>query len=362
MKNIRNKKLLTGAIVLALVLLLACLVCMGLYFRNAELLPDQKAWQRWQGDNETAFAQISCFLPGNETLTREQIYDFRNSMYNKLKEASLEVGGDERLFTDAWSCKGSAKAANYQRSANLSVIAVGGDFFTFHPVRLISGNYLSESDIMKDRVLLDEESAWILFGGTELEGMSFYIEGVPVTVAGVFARETDGFSKKAHDGNAGIYMNYDTYCAIKDTSVPVSCYEFLMADPVKNFVSNAAKEKFPIKGAEILDNSRRYKSEKIFALIKELSTRSMRTDNVVYPYWENAARLSEEANARLLSAAIGLAVLPGLLLAAAIFLAARCTIRKLDEDIIPSARERTEEAIRVAQRKRWEKKHNKTSD
>jgi hypothetical protein len=32
--------------------------------------------------------------------------------------------------------------------------------------------------------------------------------------------------------------------------------------------------------------------------------------------------------------------------------------KKMDEEILPEAREKTEEAIRVRQRKRWEKKHS----
>lgn len=61
---------------------------------------------------------------------------------------------------------------------------MGGNFFDFHPIRLLSGNYISPDDLMKDRVLLDEDTAWLLFGGTQLEGLSFKIDGVPFVVAG----------------------------------------------------------------------------------------------------------------------------------------------------------------------------------
>ena len=55
-------------------------------------------------------------------------------------------------------------------NAQVKVTGVGGDYFRFHPLKLRSGSYLMETDLMKDRVLLDEELAWKLFGGMELTG------------------------------------------------------------------------------------------------------------------------------------------------------------------------------------------------
>ena len=48
---------------------------------------------------------------------------------------------------------------------------------------------------MEDRVLLDRATAWLLFGGMDLTGMSFSLNGTPVVVAGVYSHETDAFSK-----------------------------------------------------------------------------------------------------------------------------------------------------------------------
>jgi len=98
--------------------------------------------------------------------------------------------------------------------ARFSVIAVGGNFFDFHPIRLLSGNYITPDDLMQDRVLLDEETAWLLFGGTELSGMSFKINGVPFVVAGVIQREQDFASEKAYSSGMGIYMSYDGYSSL----------------------------------------------------------------------------------------------------------------------------------------------------
>ena len=73
----------------------------------------------------------------------------------------------------------------------------------------------------------------------------------------------------------GINMSYDGYCALLDQSSSVatdkasaaaaapstkpgiSCYEIVLAEPVKNFAYNAVKDKFPIGSGEIVDNTHR---------------------------------------------------------------------------------------------------------
>ena len=59
---------------------------------------------------------------------------------------------------------------------------------------------------------------------------------------------------------------------------------------VKGFAMNVAKEKFPIGGGVIIDNSNRYSYENILKLVKQFGSRSMQTHGVILPYWENAAR------------------------------------------------------------------------
>ena len=36
----------------------------------------------------------------------------------------------------------------------------------------MSGSYFQEGDLMQDLVLLDEELAWILFGSSDLQGLT----------------------------------------------------------------------------------------------------------------------------------------------------------------------------------------------
>ena len=387
------------------ILALLCLSCLLVYSHLANMLDSQHQAERWQGEGELKFSQLSCFMSVDQKLSLEQVYTFRTAMMTKFHEAALDIDTEAQLFCDAWSTTGKAYVASDQGKGDVSVIAVGGNFFDFHPIRLLSGNYIRPDDLMKDRVLLDEDSAWLLFGGTQLEGLSFKIDGVPFVVAGVIEREQDFASLKAYTSGMGIYMSYDAYLSLKSggssvqkassagsagsgsgstgagtgsdssgsaggsgstgssgSGVGIECYEVVMAEPVKGFALGVAKEKFPIGGGVIVDNSSRYGFESILKLVKQFGSRSMQTHGVILPYWENAARCIEDWCLALLIGAMVTGVLPLVLIV--IFLV-RLLLRgkgKLEDELLPKTKERIGEAIRVRQRRAWERRYGKKNN
>lgn len=339
------------------VLTLLCLFCLWRFHAVTSLLPDQKAAERWQGDSPRRFAQVSCFLPGGEKLTRDQIHSFRGDMAKKLQAASLDPASEQGLLHDAWCGFGSVTVANGRRSGVCRVVAAGGGFFDFHPLRLINGNYLREEDVMEDRVLLDRETAWLLFGASDLAGMSFSINGVPFVVAGVYEHENDAFSRMAAQNEMCIYMRYDAYEKLFPETAAIGCYELIMAEPVKDFAAGAVREKFPVKSAEFAENTYRFEAGRLLRQVFRPEARSMRLGAAVYPAWENAARAAEVRAGHWLAAALFAGSIP---LALFLFSATRLIMRgkrKLEEDFLPEARERAEEAVRIRGRRRWERKH-----
>ena len=344
-------------LIAALVLALCCAVCLLVSRGAANTLDSQKAAERWQGESERSFVQISCFLPAGESLSMEKLYAFRTDMAKKLKDASYDPENDRGLYIDAWSRSGAVKVNAGRRGGEVLAVAVGGRFFDFHPLRLLNGSYLSPDDLMEDRVLLDRETAWLLFGGSELSGMSFAINGQPFVVAGVYEHAGDRFSKRAEGEGMCIYMHYDAFVRLFPEQTGASCYELVVAEPVKGFGRMAAEEKFPVKRAELVENSYRFEASRLLRLVKDSAERSMRKSEALYPGWENAARGAEDQAAFWLAAGIVCGVFPAALLLYALirFLAGGKT--KLEEEVLPRTKERVEEAWRVRARKRWEKKH-----
>lgn len=335
------------------VLILCAAVFMCVYALLANQLDSQKAAERWQGEGDMPYAQISCFMSPVHTLTKDDIYMFRQTVQTKLDEASLDVPEGAGLFRDAWSTSGSVTISSDHGSGTASVIAVGGYYFDFHPIKLLSGSYIAESDVMDDRVLLDEEIAWLLFGGTDLEGMSVQINGMPFYVGGVISREDDMGSTNAYSSGAGIYMSFDAYYKINQKGA--ECYEILLPEPVDGFALTLMTENFTITDSEMLQNTGRYSVSKIFEIIKDFGTRSMRGGRAVYPYWENAARYYEDWCAFMLFLACAFLVLPAVLLAVSIVKAYIIGRRRLGE-AIPEIKEKLDESIDRSRIKRRNKK------
>ena len=357
-----RRRRLTGRrrllLLLCLLLTLAACACLLTQFLLGRTLSSQQAAERWQGESATAFAQLSCFVPVDEKLTIEKIYQFRSDIIKGIQGAALDVGSDEKLYSDAWSCTGKALATTDLGKGDAAVIAVGGDFFDFHPIRLLSGSYIREGDLMKDRVLLDEELAWLLFGGTELQGLQLKINGVPFVVAGVIEREQDFASRRAYTSGMGLFMSYEAWRQL-EPNAGVTSYELVLAEPVKNFAANLTREKFPIGQGEIVINTGRFAFGRLLLLLGQFGSRSMQKLGVLLPYWENAARCMEDYCSLLCFLTILFALFPVLALFILILDILRRGRNRLVDDVLPAWRDSAEEAVRVRRRRRWERKRGR---
>ena len=345
------------------ILCMASLICFAFTALMTDKLVSQHEAMRWQGESEQSFAQISCLIPERETVQLESVWNYRTAIINRLKEAALDTEGNNQLYLDAWSASGQVSVNSALGSGKADVLAVGGNFFDFHPIRLLSGSYISQSDLMKDRVLIDEELAWLLFGGIDLQGLSFKINGQNFVVAGVVDREADYESSIAYNGSMGLFMSYDAYKSL-NADAGINCYEFVMAQPVENFAVNFAKEKIAKDSWAVIESSNRFSFENLLELVPQFGKRSMQSIGIVYPYWENAARYTEDWCALLVLLGLVFAFWPVLYL---IWRFIRLFIKgkdKLEYELVPKFKENTQEAIRVRRRRHWEKKrglHEKTT-
>lgn len=272
-------------------------------------LPTLNAAETWAGESGEPFAQLACYLPSDQKIEEEQVLQFRRTLEEKFTEAAMEAPENGSLYTDAYSGEGSLTVTGERGSAQVKVIGVGGDFFRFHPLKLRSGNYLSESDLMQDRVLLDEELAWQLFGGMDLAGMTVTIQEKSFYVAGVVSREDDRYSAMAYTGGAGMFFSYaGLKSCLPDTAI--SCYEIVLPNPISSFGRNMVEESFPMGDGILLENSSRYSLSNLWRVIRDFGKRSMGLNGIIYPYWENAVRVTEDYAALLLLLTVLFGVMP----------------------------------------------------
>lgn len=355
-KLTQHKKALIVA--LCLLLTIGALACLWQERRLSRSLSSQQAAERWRGESEMDYAQISCFVPVDEAISENQIFAFRAALHEELGKAAIESEG---LWRDAWSGTGKIFVSGQKWRGDAAVIAVGGDFFLFHPLRLLSGSYLSEDDLMKDRVVLDENLAWQLFGGTDLTGMEIRLNDKPFVIAGVVEREKDRASRMAYTAGAGLYMSSESYAALTEEENFITCYELVSPEPVKDFNQRVAKDRFPIGRGEVLVNSGRFSFARLLGLLRHMDERSMQGMGMIYPYWENAARVTENRAARLQFSAMLLALLPLITLFVRLLSLLKKGKERLAEELWPRIKEAVSEAIRRPQRRRWEKKYGKHS-
>ena len=177
---------------------------------------------------------------------------------------------------------------------------------------------------MDDLVVLDEEAAWRLFGGTDLAGMSLTINGEPFLVAGVVSREDDFATERAYSGEGGIFMSYSAMVRLtgEEDTAAIDCYEIVMPNPIRNFAKGILEDNF--SGGEVVENTGRFGLERLMELLRSFAGRSMRSNGVIYPYWENAARLTEDYAAIFLFAALLTGFVPA---CCAVVLTVRTVIR-----------------------------------
>jgi hypothetical protein len=306
----RIKKIIFLA-VNALLIICAAASFIGMSYLGG-LLQSQKAAQRWAGQSEQRMAQISCFLPRDGGIEISDVLKFRQDLDKKLQEASLEAPEGGSLYTDAYCAAGEISVTGARGGATVTAIGVGGDFFLFHPMILRSGSFIYSDDPTTDKVVLDEELAWRLFGSSDLAGMTVTIGGEPYIVAGVVSRESDFASRRAYTGGEGIYMSFEALA--KNVDAKIRCYEIAMPDPVSGFAAGIVKEIFPLGDGVLVENSGRFKLSKVFSIIRNFGERSVHNTGVILPSWENAARIVEDYMALFLAVGILLSILPAICL------------------------------------------------
>ena len=296
-----------GLIVLAVVLLLIASAL-------PKPLQSQRQAERWAGESGVRFAQFSCFLSPAETpMQTGDIALLRQKLTEKLTAASVETPPGGRLFCDAWSATGKLKVKGERGSFDAVAVAVGGSYFDFHPMALCSGAYLAEGDLMRDRVVLDAQLAWLLYGSTDLAGLSVEIGGQQYFIAGVVEQTDDRATSAVSEAAPTVYLPCDTYLTM-DGSAGIDCYEIVLPEPAEGFAASVLKDCFAAEDGVTRENTGRFRFGNSLRLLKRFSRLPVRTEAVAFPAWENAALLTETRCAILRAFALLALVFPAALL------------------------------------------------
>lgn len=283
--------------------LIMVFICRG----KINQLDHQQMAQRWSEDG--GFSQVSVFYTYNSGFTADALPELRYNIDKKLTDASVEGSYAERTWLDCYSVSDSTTLTTQSgKSSANTVYGIGGDWFLFHPLQLINGSFFAESDLMHDLVVIDELTAWNLFGSNDCVGMTVQIHGMPYVVCGVVQSDDSGTNSLAIGEGPIAYMAFD----MMPEGTTAHCYEALLPQPIPGFAMDVVKSVLGSydSNALFVENTGRFSIENEYTVLKNMPMRSMQIAPVVYPYWENAARLTETRLAFLYLAILLLMLVP----------------------------------------------------
>ena len=291
-----------------LILAIACLIARGALSRTQQ---SQMQAERFAGESGQEFMQFTCFFTQDKLTDLESIFALRQKFSDKFAEANLEPSPGGSLYCDAWSTTGSVKIYSEHGNATTSVVAVGGSFFDFHPLTLRSGVYLRQTDLMKDRVILDEVLAWMLFGSPYVAGMQVDIGGKPYLIAGVVQRESDKATQKFAEDGPMLFIPFEAWLDITPRA-GIDCYEVVLAEPVDGFTQTVLEDNFSVGNGILQQNTGRFSLGASVRQMRNFGTRGTRTSAAILPYWEHAARYVEDWCTLLAFLALLLLIFPAI--------------------------------------------------
>lgn len=288
----RQIKLGCSGIISLLIALLLCAMCRGMLQGQEH----QQMAKRWSKDG--GVSQISCFFSPSAGMTSDSILQFEHNLDKALLEESISVESTNpsaRLWADAYSASGKVTIESDKGSISVNAIGVGGDFFLFHPQKLLYGSYFSGHDLMSDHIIIDEDAAWQLFGSNNVDGKIVYIGNIPHIISGVIKREDSRMADNAGLNSSVAYVSYDTLQKYGN-NFGINSYEIVMPNPVKGYAKKYVSENIGVteNDIEVVENTTRFQFLNLWKILMRFGSRSMNSKAIIYPYWENMARGYED--------------------------------------------------------------------
>lgn len=331
--------------IVAVIFVICTLILSFAEHRITGQLTSQTLASRWTEDG--SFSQVTCFFKSSAAMTEQMLVPIRYKLNQALSDAAIGIDDTEtgRNMVDAYSSIGQVTMESSRTSTTERAVGVGGDFFLFHPMELLSGNYFDGDDLNEDGVILDEDVAWKLFGSYDVAGMEITIGNAAYPVRGVVRRKAGMFSKAAEEDTPTVYVSYKILKEqMGDSLTSIENYELLINSPVADFGTSQLKDAMGLdeNSYEMVENSTRFSLKHRWEVLRSFGQRSMHKNELAYPYWENRARAYEDVATLFLLVEILFLIFPGIMLIRGVIaLIRRCkqfSIRKTFEHLLDRAK------------------------
>lgn len=252
-------------------------------------LSTQSAAERWETE-EKPYSLSTVFLTPQEGIPSTAVTEIRIQVENALTAAG--VPSEDYPWLYAYSRTEAATLKNGSASVEVEMTLVSGDYFSIHPLPVRKGWYFGDSEVMRDRIVLDRQTAWKLFYSDNVAGQYLQWNGHDYVVAAVVDMEPGKFNEKAAGDTCRAWALGDSPAASQNASY--TCVEVVLPQPVDGFGASTLKTVLSSYGdVTVLDNSTRFSLKNRWDALRHISTRWVSTEGVGYPYYECAAQLVE---------------------------------------------------------------------
>jgi len=287
-----------GRIILCTLFLLVSVTAFLFLRYVTNMLSTEQAAARF-GAGAGRFAQITAFLPEHDGLSPGAVDEIPFALRSAMLDQGLDVSQTENAFAYAYSASAQVLQVSSRDRGPVEVFAtgVGGNFFLFQSVHLISGSFLPPDSVNRDMVLIDEALAWDLFQATNVAGLEMYIRDTPFLIVGVYRPRADFASETAYGDRAHLFFYLD---AFGDFGMnPITMVQAVLPNPLTGLAEEMFREGMDDLNVDedafvLVNNTDRYRVPALWRVIRSFGARSMVQTGLRLPYWENAARMAED--------------------------------------------------------------------
>ncbi len=346
--------IINGVLLAAFGILFAVISSLGAKYSS------DNAKKSWDGSKYT-YSQVSLYLSPSNGLDEPGVYSLRQSIEKKLDESSVLDADDNpsgRIWLDCAS--GEASLTLSGKMGNCEVTATGtmGDYFIFHPEEIMYGSYYTTDDINYDRVILDKNCSWQLFGSMDTVGMPIETGSKVFYVAAVVDCPDDGRDKTAYGDTPRIYMPSRSLKELCD-ELTLTSYEACLPNIVRDYASSVITEvnTAPEKYSEVIDQSGRFGLITLFKGFGNIPESVMIDTNLSYPWFENRTRSAEIIAKILAGPAVYLLIIPAISLVYGLFM-----LSKLAGKGLTTIKQRADNKYQEKISEAYYKKHRSTKE
>lgn len=310
---------------------------------------DQNMAEYWQNGGKTEYRQLSVFAKGNRTdiyapivplgenqsLSKKEITDIRKELQGTVdsgktikKKASTEVKptGWNDCYSTVFKANGSytkwmminGENKSATKDFEAEVVAVGGDFQSFHPFEYLDGGFLPLEESDPNQIVINDELAWTLFKSYSVSGQRIQILGEDMTIVGVVREKKTKIDRITGSETLRVFCYFSTVDELsqkgyfsgdmgtgEDGSTPVgspiavSCYEAMLPEAVRGVAKTDIINALPGYNMNepqyrVVSNTGRFRVDKVYDLNMPVGEFENKTTGYEFPYWEKASILATQ--------------------------------------------------------------------